>query len=36
MIAIGGVAMREALHLGMTHYAFASDLKDAGVDSPTA
>jgi hypothetical protein len=36
MIAIGTVAMREALRLGVTSYAFASDLKDAGIDSPTA
>ena len=36
MIAVGSVSMREALRLGVTDYAFASDLKDAGVDSPTA
>jgi hypothetical protein len=36
MIAVGRVALREALRLGVTHYAFASDLKDAGIDSPTA
>jgi hypothetical protein len=36
MIAVGGVAMREALRLGVMRYAFASDLKDAGIDSPTA
>lgn len=36
MINIGSVAMREALKLGVTSYAFASDLKDAGIDSPTA
>jgi len=35
MIAVGRVSMREALRLGVTHFAFASDLKDAGVDSPT-
>ena len=35
MVAVGRVAMREALRLGVTHFAFASDLKDAGVDSPT-
>ena len=28
--------MREALRLGVRSFAFASDLKDAGVDSPTA
>ena len=28
--------MREALRLGVTSYAHASDLKDAGIDSPTA
>ena len=36
MISIGSVAMHEALRLGVTSYAFASDLKDAGIDSPTA
>jgi len=36
MIAVGRVALREALRLGVTHYAFASDLKDAGIDSPAA
>jgi hypothetical protein len=36
MKSIGGVAMNEALRLGVNHYAFASDLKDAGIDSPTA
>jgi cytosol aminopeptidase family protein len=36
MIAVAGVAMREALRLGVTRYAFASDLKDAGIDSPTS
>jgi hypothetical protein len=35
MITIAGVAMREALKLGVSSFAFASDLKDAGVDSPT-
>jgi hypothetical protein len=28
--------MREALRLGVKDFSFASDLKDAGVDSPTA
>ena len=36
MIAVGAVAVREALTLGVTGFAFASDLKDAGIDSPTA
>lgn len=36
MITVGSVAMQEALRLGVSHYAFASDLKDAGIDSPTA
>jgi hypothetical protein len=36
MTTVGSVAMQEALRLGISHYAFASDLKDAGIDSPTA
>jgi len=28
--------MREALRLGVSHYAVAADLKDAGIASPTA
>ena len=36
MVGIGSVAMRSALELGVDNFAFASDLKDAGVDSPTA
>lgn len=36
MTDIARVAMREALRLGVSSYAFASDLKDAGIDSPTA
>lgn len=36
MTSVGEVAAREALRLGVTHFAFASDLKDAGIDSPTA
>lgn len=36
MIGVGSVAMREALKLGVSNFAFASDLKDAGIDSPTA
>ena len=36
--AVGGPATQngEALRLGVDRYAFASDLKDAGIDSPTA
>lgn len=36
MISVGGTAMREALRLGVSNYSFASDIKDAGIDSPTA
>lgn len=36
MINIGSVAMNEALKLGVTNFSFASDLKDGGIDSPTA
>jgi len=36
MKTVGSVAMQEALRLGVSHYSFASDLKDAGIDSPTA
>ncbi|PUZ23426.1 peptidase M17 [Chitinophaga parva] len=36
MIAVGRIATREALKLGVRDFAFASDLKDAGVDSKTA
>lgn len=36
MIGIGSVALREALRLNVTSFAFASDIKDAGIDSPTA
>ena len=28
--------MREALRLGVSSYSHASDLKDAGIDSPTS
>jgi hypothetical protein len=35
MIGIGKVALREALRFRVADFAFASDLKDAGVDSPT-
>ncbi|NQX40914.1 Cytosol aminopeptidase family, N-terminal domain [Pedobacter steynii] len=36
MTGIGSIAMREALRLGVNNFSFASDLKDAGIDSPTA
>jgi len=36
MTAVGSVAMHEALRLGVSDFALASDLKDAGIDSPTA
>jgi hypothetical protein len=36
MITVAAVAMREALRLGVSSFAFASDLKDGGVDSPTS
>ncbi|MGY0034647.1 M17 family peptidase N-terminal domain-containing protein [Pedobacter sp. NJ-S-72] len=36
MTAVGSVAMNEALRLNVTNFSFASDLKDAGIDSPTA
>ncbi len=36
MSQVGAVALREAVRLGVSHFAFASDLKDAGIDSPTA
>ncbi|HEY4194796.1 MAG TPA: M17 family peptidase N-terminal domain-containing protein [Mucilaginibacter sp.] len=35
MTKVGRVGMREALRLGVTSYSHASDLKDAGIDSPT-
>jgi len=35
MTSVGRIEMREALRLGVTSYAHASDLKDAGIDSPT-
>lgn len=35
MTSVGRVGMREALLLGISSYAHASDLKDAGIDSPT-
>ncbi len=36
MTNIGAAALREAWQLQVTGFAFANDLKDAGVDSPTA
>jgi hypothetical protein len=35
MTSVGRVEMREALRLGASSYSHASDLKDAGIDSPT-
>ena len=35
MTSVGRVGMREALQLGVSSYAHGSDLKDAGIDSPT-
>lgn len=34
MMDVGVVSMREALRLNVDHYAFAADIKDAGVVSP--
>jgi len=36
MYTVGAIGMREALRLGVTSYSHASDIKDAGIDSPTA
>jgi hypothetical protein len=36
MKTVGAIGMREALRLGVDSYAHASDLKDGGIDSPTA
>lgn len=36
MTGIGQIAVRESLKLGVTSFSFASDLKDGGIDSPTA
>ena len=36
MLNVAKVAMREALRLNVNTYAFASDLKDGGIDSPTS
>jgi hypothetical protein len=35
MTRVGSVEMHEALRLGVSSYSHASDLKDAGIDSPT-
>ncbi|MEI9951700.1 MAG: hypothetical protein WDO74_22655 [Pseudomonadota bacterium] len=35
MTRVGAIGMRAALELGVDSYAHASDLKDAGIDSPT-
>lgn len=35
MTTVGSIGMREALRLGVSSYAHASDLKDGGIDSPT-
>ncbi len=35
MVSVGNTGMREALRLGVSSYAHASDLKDGGFDSPT-
>jgi hypothetical protein len=36
MRMVGVIGMREALRLGVTSYSHASDIKDAGISSPTA
>ena len=36
MKKVGVVSMRESLRLGVSHYAFAEDIKDGGIASPTA
>ena len=36
MESVGITGMREALRLGVASYAHASDIKDAGISSPTA
>lgn len=35
MTGVGRAGMREAIRMGVSSYAHASDLKDAGIDSPT-
>lgn len=36
MRLVGATGMREALRLGVSSYSHASDIKDAGISSPTA
>ncbi|WP_247654975.1 M17 family peptidase N-terminal domain-containing protein [Chitinophaga varians] len=36
MVSVGVIALREATRIGVPGFAFASDIKDAGIDSPTA
>ena len=36
MTEVGEIAARKALKLNVSNFSFASDLKDAGIDSPTA
>jgi hypothetical protein len=36
METVGRIGMREALRMGVTSYSHASDLKDAGISSPTS
>lgn len=36
MTSVAEVATREALRLGVTNFAFANDLKGAGINAPTA
>lgn len=36
MTTIGAVALREAVRMGVSGFSFASDIKDAGIDSRTA
>ncbi|MBV8253320.1 MAG: peptidase M17 [Chitinophaga sp.] len=35
MTAVGAIALREATRLGVSRFSFASDIKDAGINSPT-
>jgi hypothetical protein len=35
METVGRIGMREALRIGVTSYSHASDIKDAGISSPT-
>ena len=36
MKEVAAVSMREALRLNIDHYAFAANLKDAGISSPVS